>query len=136
MASLFYPSLIMEKMVKCAIPAIGQGGAQPLNGISINAWTFMDFPISPRKNGMKCPLNVPTGKFSTCFLKGFQVKKALFHNFFEKVVIFMAFFVIASLWLSFLGIVGFVLSVGILYMIYRLDGGKLRFIPWYRAMRF
>lgn len=48
----------------------------------------------------------------------------------------MAFFVIASLWLSFLGIIGFVLNVGILYMIYRLDGGKLRFIPWYRAMRF
>ena len=48
----------------------------------------------------------------------------------------MAFFVIASLWLSFLGIIGFVLSVGILYMIYRLDGGKLPFIPWYRAMQF
>lgn len=48
----------------------------------------------------------------------------------------MAFFVIAFFWLSFLGIVGFVLSVGILYMIYRLNGGKLRFIPWYRAMRF
>lgn len=48
----------------------------------------------------------------------------------------MAFFVISSLWLSFLGIIGFGLGVGILYMIYRLDGGKLRFIPWYRAMRF
>ena len=48
----------------------------------------------------------------------------------------MAFFVIASLWLSFLGVIGFALGVGILYMIYRLDGGKLRFIPWYRAMRF
>ena len=48
----------------------------------------------------------------------------------------MAFFVIASLWLSLLGIIGFALSVGILYMVYKLDGGKLRFIPWYRAMRF
>lgn len=48
----------------------------------------------------------------------------------------MAFFVIASLWLSLLGIIGFALGVSILYMIYRLDGGKLRFIPWYRAMRF
>ena len=48
----------------------------------------------------------------------------------------MAFFVIASLWLSFLGFNSFVLGVGILYMIYRLDGGKLRFIPWYRAMHF
>lgn len=48
----------------------------------------------------------------------------------------MAFFVISSLWLSFLGIIGFVLSVGILYIIYRLDGGKMRFMAWYRAMRF
>lgn len=48
----------------------------------------------------------------------------------------MAFFVIASLWLSILGIISFGLGVGILYMIYRLDGGKLRFIPWYCAMRF
>lgn len=47
----------------------------------------------------------------------------------------MAFFVIASLWLSFLGIIGFALGVGILYAIYRLDGGKLRFIPWYRAIQ-
>ena len=48
----------------------------------------------------------------------------------------MAFFVIASLMVSFLGVIGFGLSVGILYVIYRLDGGKLRFIPWYRAMQF
>ena len=48
----------------------------------------------------------------------------------------MAFFVIASLWLSFLGIIGFGLGVGILYVIYRLDGGKLRFISWFRAMQF
>ena len=48
----------------------------------------------------------------------------------------MAFFVIISLWLSFLGIISFVLGVVILYMIYKSDGGKLRFLPWYRAMRF
>ena len=48
----------------------------------------------------------------------------------------MAFFVIASLWLSLLGIIGFALGVGALYVIYRLDGGKLRFIPWFRAMQF
>ena len=48
----------------------------------------------------------------------------------------MAFFVIASLMVSFLGVIGFGLGVGILYAIYRLDGGRLRFIPWYRAMRF
>ena len=48
----------------------------------------------------------------------------------------MAFFVVASLWVAFLGFIGFGLGVVILYMVYRLDGGKLRFIPWYRAMRF
>lgn len=48
----------------------------------------------------------------------------------------MAFFVVASLMVSFLGIIGFGLGIGILYMIYRLNGGKLRFIPWYRAMWF
>ena len=48
----------------------------------------------------------------------------------------MAFFAIVSLWLPLLGVTGFALGIGILYMIYRLDGGKLRFISWYRAMWF
>ena len=47
----------------------------------------------------------------------------------------MAFFAIAFLWLAGLFSVGGMMWVLILFSVYRLTGGKLSFLAWFRAMQ-
>ena len=48
----------------------------------------------------------------------------------------MAFFTIAFLWLFGLFLVTGILFVLFLFLVYRLTGGRLPFLAWFKAMRF
>ena len=48
----------------------------------------------------------------------------------------MAFFTIAFLWLYFLFLAGGIIFVLLLFLAYRLTGGKRSFRAWFRVMRF
>ena len=48
----------------------------------------------------------------------------------------MAFFTIAFFWLYFLFLTGGIIFVLLLFLAYRLTGGKRSFLSWFRAMQF
>lgn len=48
----------------------------------------------------------------------------------------MAFFTIAFFWLFGLFLVGVSISILFLFAVYRLTGGKRRFLSWFKAMKF